>query len=87
MTRSGPLPQDGPTIVEERDGRGTRDSFLEGSIYRGSGPFDLDPDLMVEGVVGGELGWGGRLFSTKQQCGPQSGGVRDYDVCGDWRVP
>lgn len=68
MTRSGPLPQDGPTIVEERDGRGTRDSFLEGSIYRGSGPFDLDPDLMVEGVVGGELGWGG-------DCSPPSSSV------------
>lgn len=39
------------------DGSGGRDSFLEGNIQKGgSGPFDKNPDLIVEGAV--TVGWG-----------------------------
>lgn len=38
---------------------------------------------MVEGAVRVGWGWG---HSTKRQPGPRSGGMRDCDMFGDWRV-
>lgn len=52
-------------VVEELDTEGGRDSFLEGYIHRGgSRPFDLGPDLMVDGVV--QIGWGWGTLAKKK---------------------
>lgn len=55
------------------------------SIQRGgSAPFDLGPDLMVEGVV--RTGWGGGHSWPRGQRGPKPGGMRHCDMFGNWRV-
>lgn len=72
-----PALKEPPTVVEEMDPEGGRDSFLEGSIQRGgSGPLDQNPDLMVEGAVRVGRVWG--TFLGKRTAWPSSGGMRDY---------
>ena len=57
MNKEWFLPSRAPACRRGDGSEGGRDSFFEGIIQKGgSGPFDQNPDLIVEGAV--RVEWG-----------------------------